>query len=108
MTDHTLGLWGKNSIDSVRRLKVAESNSKPHFFLKEGKRVIRSHNLKRPGFKNPIACDLTLLLETSLSVSLGSVLVLFSGSLSPCGDKDGYQQLQILPVWQPLPKDSLS
>ena len=65
---------------------------------KKGKsgRVIRSHNWNSLGFKKLISLDpagFTMSLEIRLSVSFGSVLALFSGRLSICGDKDGQQQL---------------
>lgn len=65
---------------------------------KKGKRerVIRSHNWNSLGFKKLISLDpagFTVSLEIRLSVSFGSVLALFSGRLSVCGDKDGRQQL---------------
>lgn len=51
-------------------------------------------NLKSPGFKQPTVLDpddLARSLETSLHVSLGSVLALFSERLSPYGGRDGHQ-----------------
>lgn len=73
--------------------------------------------MKSPGFKKPTALDprdLARSSEISLCVSLGSVLDLFSEGLSPCGGRDGHQQLDprslpdrdsLSPKFQQKPQD---